>query len=310
LVLILLASVAGAANVVLVWPGEKEPVYKEKRLSEWLEIYRMNLHEGTVFEENRDNAEDAVCKIGTNAVPFLLHWVNYNLPEWRQKGAWAAEKMPWPRISVFLQRQILGGGELRAEWGLAGFRILGPVASGAITELSRQVNMGSEGGKRSAMALAWVGGEGIVALVGVLTNSQARDRDNVLQVVRAFAPGAGTNAATAVPILIECLQSSNPGMANMAAEVLGLLVADPDRSVPALTNALIHGADFVRPMAACSLGEFRSRARSAVPALTVALEDRDVHVRYAVTNVLRRIAPEVLWEREEKAGAGTDETND
>jgi hypothetical protein len=294
--LILLACAAVGVLAAMVW--RREPEYGGKKLSEWLEEYRESLGANAYAASGhkREMAEKAVLRIGTNAVPLLTHWASYEVPTWRQRLVWAAEKVPDSRARGFLEQRAIGGGALRAEWGLIGFRVLGPAASGAIPELSRRVSMGSEGGKRCAMALAWIGGEGIVALVRILTNSQARDRDAVVRVIEAFGPSIGTNAVGAVPILCECLGSSNAWMGNMGAEVLGVLAIDPDRSVPALTNALVCGMDYVRPVAAWSLGRFGGEARLAVPALTVALEDRDSHVRWAVTNALRRVAPEVLGE--------------
>jgi hypothetical protein len=59
---------------IVVWSrGPKEPEYQGKNLSEWLEIgYHAEMH-----SEARKSAVDAVGKIGTKALPFLVEWIEY-----------------------------------------------------------------------------------------------------------------------------------------------------------------------------------------------------------------------------------------
>src|SRR5438045_3525167 len=59
------ALIVAAIAAVAFWPGEKEPEYHGKKLSEWLALER---------EQPRESAE-AVRAIGTNAIPFLLRWI-------------------------------------------------------------------------------------------------------------------------------------------------------------------------------------------------------------------------------------------
>src|SRR2546423_4143418 len=86
-------SISAAAVVMVIavaaiafWPGEKEPEYQGKKLSEWLEIYRTNdvalrnamwepwtaAKYGPKPRVDRDAAAEAVRHIGTNALPWLL----------------------------------------------------------------------------------------------------------------------------------------------------------------------------------------------------------------------------------------------
>ena len=62
-----IALLAGLAAVVLVmlWtiPGPPEPVYQGRRLSDWLKAHD---------RFSREEAEEAVRRIGTNAIPSLL----------------------------------------------------------------------------------------------------------------------------------------------------------------------------------------------------------------------------------------------
>src|SRR4051812_39313740 len=67
-----LAFVLAVAAVVL-WPGERAPEYQGKKLSEWLEM--RGPHTGTVA---------AIRQIGTNGMPFLVRWLGYETPRWKQ----------------------------------------------------------------------------------------------------------------------------------------------------------------------------------------------------------------------------------
>src|SRR5438270_12088434 len=76
-----LATVALVVLAVASWPGEREPEYKGKKLSEWLLAYRDGLTNRVVQEE----AAKAVRQIGTNSLPFLVSWMDYEQPKWKDK---------------------------------------------------------------------------------------------------------------------------------------------------------------------------------------------------------------------------------
>jgi hypothetical protein len=86
-----------AIGVVAFWPGEKEPEYKGKKLSEWLNVVATNLsiEDVTAFEEHHFaeiksaaslEGIGAVRSIGTNAVPWFVKWVERDRPAWRTKA--------------------------------------------------------------------------------------------------------------------------------------------------------------------------------------------------------------------------------
>jgi hypothetical protein len=76
-IFVALACFVAVVAAILIWPGEREPVYQGKRLSEWI------AGEGAVMRDivpgvtEREDAErrDAVRHIGTNVLPFLLKWI-------------------------------------------------------------------------------------------------------------------------------------------------------------------------------------------------------------------------------------------
>src|SRR5882672_1047262 len=133
---VVLACVVAA----VVWPREREPEYKGKRLSEWLGLYHEQIDvEGVDFRsELRDEAE-AVHHIGTNALPWLLRWVRYEPPAWRIKVYSFMNMMPRALQNDFLMNRDPFRYQ-QYNLALTGFSILGERASPAVPELARLVN--------------------------------------------------------------------------------------------------------------------------------------------------------------------------
>jgi HEAT repeat protein len=109
--------------------------------------------------------------------------------------------------------------------------------------------------------------------------------------VHAFE-ALGTNAAPAVPFLIQSLKNGRPNEAFPAAVMLGVLKLEPGLAVPALTNSVRHPIWMVRLSAVHSLGDFGTNARPALPVLLNMLNDQELYE--AVTNAIQRIDPETL----------------
>jgi hypothetical protein len=99
LVLLTVAFVVGLT--VLVWHGRREPGYQGKLLSEWLRAYRPI---GTRTPGSQQ-AADAVRHIGTNALPFLVRWIEdyQNPPPWERRLLRHAMKLRPPGHKIFLE---------------------------------------------------------------------------------------------------------------------------------------------------------------------------------------------------------------
>ena len=79
---IIAAMVCVAAMLVAVlWPLEKEPKYKGKRLSEWV-------FHGVQSLRNEHEMAVAIRAMDTNSLPFFVKWISYT-PSPR-KTAWLA----------------------------------------------------------------------------------------------------------------------------------------------------------------------------------------------------------------------------
>jgi hypothetical protein len=93
-ILILLACLMAGVVAFIVWPGEREPEYQGKKLSEWLTLYSQTFSDESGRKEAHASAAQAVRHIGTNAIPYLLKWIRYETPDWRNKLESHIEKLP------------------------------------------------------------------------------------------------------------------------------------------------------------------------------------------------------------------------
>jgi hypothetical protein len=283
----------------LVWPGEKEPVYKGKTLSEWLTVYASGVDEGNT--QRTQEASDAVHHIGTNALPWLLKWSRQKSPPGlRARLMRSLFKMPRP-IAQRLRRGVTGlrgpgdEEEVLRRSALAGFETLGAEANSGVGELAERLRNPRALSRSldAARALAYIGKEGFPPLMAALTNAGGSNRLVAVNCIGKVR-GAGTNASPAVPVLIQLVTGPDYRMASLAVTALGELALEADIAVPALTNVVGTSDNRLRYRAVLALGDFGQRARPAVPTLAGALEDSDSLVRVAATNALRKIAPELL----------------
>jgi hypothetical protein len=87
----LAAVMVVALLAVAFWPGEKEPEYQGKKLSDWLEPF---YQPGAISEQKQQEIETAVKTMGTNCLPFLIKRVGYKSSGWRKKARLLYEHVP------------------------------------------------------------------------------------------------------------------------------------------------------------------------------------------------------------------------
>lgn len=289
-----LAVVAG-----LFWPsGEPEPRYQGKKLSEWIAVPYLN---GTDLNDAK-RAEAAVREIGTNALPYLIRWINHPTPVVPTRVDAAIEKLNQKTGQQWIAFRYKKS--QRASYSAWAFHILGPQAGPAIPQLTQLLRSTNYFVAKLALhALDGIGKEAVPILLGVLTNRQASGLNFQLPMWDIMC-NLGTNSGLVIPALIQNLTNKDSRIAVTAASLLGSIGAEPDRVVPELAKALGHPAANVRCNAAYALGEFKEQGRPVLPSLIRALEDSSEPVRAEVTNALRVIAPEVL-EKGAVAGKAT-----
>ena len=162
----MLLAVAGCAVATIVafilWPGAKEPEYKGKKLSEWLEMDGKLISGEYVPGRGKDIVPlEAVKEIGTNALPWLLRWVRYEEPAWRTKLRVGVSKLPPALRWHYLQRR-LGPAQPGSPGRMArsGFAILGTQASPAIPELRRLMRSTNVGvSLQATLCLSYIEGD-------------------------------------------------------------------------------------------------------------------------------------------------------
>ena len=126
-----LALVFCGALVVMFWPEKEkpEPVYKGRKLSEWVvglgydHVYRRDAEAGATY---------AVDAIGTNGIPYYLDWLQYKMGVMKKaKIKLAAKSFQWFGVALPYKDR-----ETDRAWGACfAFGILGDRAEMAIPQL-------------------------------------------------------------------------------------------------------------------------------------------------------------------------------
>jgi len=209
-----LVGVVVLVGVIVVIVPEREPEYGGKRLSEWVEGVL-----GASTEGRKQNYE-AIGNIGTNALPYLVKWVGYDMSPWKRKF-YSSPSPAVKRLRAFWhyfdkRHDSLQLGAMKA------LLHLGPKAEGVIPRLSRLANGAKPANSRTfaILILGEIGKPGLQDLAGVLTNQQAQvgkwtpDTSAIANYIGQNAWRDRDIARRAVPVLVEML---NAGDANMRA---------------------------------------------------------------------------------------------
>src|SRR5262245_60308877 len=118
----LLAVAVMAVAWSTIWP--REPAYQGRSLGEWMEL----------SYPGADGAgAEAIRKIGTKGIPYLLAWSKYETPKWKRKVWNMSSRLPVvvsQRLTSWLARVDRRKGN--AVWA---FSVLGPDAAPAIPKL-------------------------------------------------------------------------------------------------------------------------------------------------------------------------------
>jgi hypothetical protein len=279
-------------------PSAPEPSYGGHPLSYWVRI----LGSERSTEHERQMASEAVDHIGAAAAPFLVQWIQYRPTKGTELQKKLADLIFKSRYGFALRigRSIYyTKGELLAWGACQAFRVLGTKAAPELDELCRVMNDlsappdprgGGSSVDRATYCLSWLGTNALPALTAVIQNPQ-RARWQALNSIRLMEQHQRT-AQFPITAIIGCLEDTNdPNVSSTAAQILFDLNVAPELCLPALVAGLRSKSVYTRATSADSLGRYRERAASAIPALTNATSDLDPRVRFSVTNALHAIAP-------------------
>jgi hypothetical protein len=162
---ILFGGLVLAIVAIAVWPGEREPEYKGHKLSWWLFI---NAPPRVTLTEQEYN--EAVHKVGTNAIPFMLKRIRYEQPRWRKRLMVAYMKLPGELHWIWLADKIHGPDP---DWTThrfhTWFMVLGAEGAPAIPELIKIVQDPKIRTESRLLAMDWLRWIGPPARVALLS---------------------------------------------------------------------------------------------------------------------------------------------
>ena len=227
--ILVLAACALAAGLVACWAlRPKEPEFKGKSLT-------------FLLRHPDENTPEAIRAIGTNALPFLVKWVDYKgPPKWQTWGLRILMKLPASiRNRPIWDSVLLSDADRHATESLAAFEMLGTAAAPASPQLTVLLRQSKSRNTRigAAYALASIGEAGLPALLQVIED---RANPDAVLMVAALRPmhGYTSRSAAAIPALIRLAGSTNTALAMEASFTLAELHLDETNVVPVLAANL------------------------------------------------------------------------
>ena len=272
----------------------REPIYQGKRLSSWLEAYKLYGVAGVETWQVRveqQEADEAVRRIGTNALPTLLRMLR------AKDSALKVKLMDLVKRQHYFRIEYTPADELNYR-ACSAFGVLRVKAQSAVPALIRiyEQNISPASQFYVSRALIAIGPDATRTAIPAFLRGAANS--NLL--VRKFAVRALAQVhdepSLVVPALAKSLSDTNVAIRASAAWGLGVFgrgfrQAVP-LAVPVLIKALRDPDASVRGAAACSLEAFGAEAEGAVPALLELLKDKDEYARGTAAEALEQIDPE------------------
>jgi hypothetical protein len=243
----------------VVWraSGPREPVFKGRTLTSWLDHHVPTSSANPPYNSpGWHRADEALRAVGSNAVPTLLEMIRAkDPPPWRLKLLQFAGRYRWTRINYSYAFSL----HEEAEYA---FEVLGTNAVSAVPELIKLYEEDVLPSSSAARALGHI----------------------------------GRGAKPALPNLIRRFTHTNSNVRFCAVSAVMYIGGEPSVVVPALTSALQDPSVDVRWNALVGLSGFGTRARPAVPEILKMVDDPGMvgssPITTQVETTLWRVAPE------------------
>jgi len=292
---ILPACVLVAWLLVVFLAGEREPSYQGRSLSAWIDRY---VNPPSQEPDAKREAAAAIQQIGTNALPCLLECMRYEIPATGVRAAIITRVKRLPRVLSGPAFRLLVSDHrfARADKTGAAFWVLGAEASPALPQLTRMMMDTNHpyASRRAMNVLASIGEDAIPAISAYITDTNMPQRR---QLVSSCAIAAMRGVKGMLPLTLHWLELPDEELSSEAADALRSTAEhnpqQPELVVAALTNCLRTDSR-LKQRAIEALGEYRQRAKAAVPVLLPLLADPEPFFRVAASNALMKIAPEAL----------------
>lgn len=215
----------GAALLLIgVWLAlsyKVEPRYEAKTLSDWLDQFNSHSDSGDFKEQARiwQEAEHAISRMGSNAVPFLVEKLKYRESSFHRTLRELVQRQSVVSVGWFEDPDY-------EQWAIAGFQVLGPQAKSAVPELRLLLAQPDKSGQ-AAQCLVSIGRETMPVFMEALSNQNSAVQMSVARSLGEF----GTNAAPALPVLLQWLDDSKDHDRGYLAEIIGEIgYGNPDVS--------------------------------------------------------------------------------
>jgi hypothetical protein len=218
-------------------------------LSEWLVVYEFGRLGTSTFSEAQKHAEVAISHMGTNALPWLVDWIQYEeqrqLPWWKSQALTIACKLhikgsrSWESThgrviyvpGKSMQWIVDDPARRRADYAYRyGFKLVGPQAAVALPDLlqlSQSTNSVVSARARYAMVTI---PNLLPQLVDMLTNQTGSVRFGAVRGLSSFGSLAqefpGLDTARAVPSLVQTLNDPDLRVRKEATNALQNIAPD------------------------------------------------------------------------------------
>jgi len=231
--------IAFVGGLILTCARSSEPAFKNKRLSDWLKSY-----DPRILINNKDEVDDTVRHIGTNAIPTLLNMLRARDSIVAPAVKWA-EKKDWVWVSLAEEKHVEAA---------RGFEVLGASANGAVPALIEIYNQNNASESRAAVAysLGFIGVASQKAIPQLIEG--ATNTDKILRSTAVRSLGQiKSQPGIVVPVLMVALNDSDQFVRYMAAEALGAFGTNAMQAVPALIASYNNPASRIAKTAAIAL---------------------------------------------------------
>ncbi|EEF57544.1 HEAT repeat domain-containing protein [Pedosphaera parvula] len=249
----------GIISFFVVYLGlrTKEPSFQGRNLSAWLSDYG-NLSAPVSNSDKRrvlkNNADNAVYNMGTNAIPMLMQRLQASDSSFRYRLATSLNRLS------FIKNKFTTTADERWHAGLA-LQALGSKAKPAIPELTRLLTNPSLANHSLNLLMNFDNETAIPILLQMATNNNAELRKTAL--LDLGYRRQGSNGV--IQVVLTGLKDPDPNVRAVAVGMLSRFPSEADLVVPALVDILSDSS--LQHLAIQSLGELGEKARPAVPRL-------------------------------------------
>jgi hypothetical protein len=182
----LLLAAGGAAFFGL----QRDPSWNGYSLSELLATYT-RIYQGQLTEPGWQDIRIGVRHIGANGLPYLVRWIGYERPAWKDYLLTVTEHLPPLRRWKFLRNYLSPEcAAFKVKGAVHGFEILGPIASPAVPALEKlAADPGrGESARRAISALGQIGPGAVPALLRVASDTRTTNCWDALHEIASVRP--------------------------------------------------------------------------------------------------------------------------